>query len=136
MKYVFCAFCIAAGSVAAAPLQAAEKVYDCSASFNTTRGFIAPRVVFFVDADKGTVRVLDGIIQSVNGGPIDGVLRKRSDKVHRIDWRVDDMPSDAGGINVTYRANLNHVAKTYTMEAGVAGYDNDARGRGSCALAK
>ncbi len=119
----------------AAPLAAAERVYDCTASFNTTRGFIAPRVIFFVDAQKGTVRVLDGIIQSAAGEPLAAKLAKRSDKVHRIDWEVRNLPTQAGAINVKYRANLNHAARTYTMEAGVAGYDNDARGQGSCKLA-
>ncbi len=136
MKHVVCALAVLAGTAAAAPGLARERVYDCTASFNTTNGFIAPRIVFFVDAEKGSARVLDGIVQSINGGPMAGRLSKRSEKVHRIEWRVENMPTQAGALDVTYRVNLNHAAQTYTMDARVAGYDNDARGQGRCKLAQ
>ncbi|MCV3272584.1 hypothetical protein [Roseobacter sinensis] len=136
MKHVLGVLLAVAGLAAATPIRAAETVYDCTASFNTTRGFIAPRIVFFVDAQRGTVRVLDGIIQAVNGGPVEGSLKARSEKVHRIDWRVSNVATEAGALNITYRANLNHAAQTYTMEARIGGYDNDARGQGSCKVAR
>lgn len=115
---------------------ASEVIYDCTATYNTKSGFIGPRVVLFVDAEKSSVRVLDGLIQGTAGGPIEGKLTKQSDKVHRIDWRVENVKTQAGALNVTYRVNLNHVANSYTMEAKVGGYDNDARGEGRCKIAR
>ncbi|MDW3222472.1 MAG: hypothetical protein R8G34_06210 [Paracoccaceae bacterium] len=134
MKKTFWAALLALAGAATAAT-AAEVIYDCSASYNSSKGFIGPRVVFFIDTEKAIVRVLDGVVQGTVGAPIEGKLTKRSDKVYRIDWRVINVPTQAGALNVTYRADLNHVAKSYTMEARVGGYDNDARGEGRCKIA-
>ena len=115
---------------------AAETVYDCNASFHTSNGFIAPRVILFIDEAKGTARVLDGVVQGVIGEPLEAKLSKSSSKVNRLTWTVNNIPTQSHQLDVSYRLNFNHQSKSYTMTATVGGYDNDARGEGRCKLAR
>lgn len=139
MKNFLCAVSILTGVAAAAAASgasAAEIIYDCKASFNTKNGFLGPQVIFFVDADNGTVRVLDGVVQGVVGEPVEGTLSDRSDKVYRIEWRIRNIPTDREDLNVAYRANLNHATNKYSMEAQISGYANDVRAQGACQVSR
>ncbi len=62
---MFNKFLILALFLSAKPLLAAEQVYSCDATHKSRWGYVAPQVIFFLDDQNGTVRVLDGIIQTI-----------------------------------------------------------------------
>ncbi len=115
-------------------VSAQERIYSCEASYQSSDGFVGPQIVFFIDEAKGSVRVLDGIVQHYSGGPVEGKLTKRSDKIFVINWAVDNIKSRERIVGADYRANLNISRNRYTMKAVVRGYDNNSRGEGRCKL--
>jgi len=126
----------AAGAVFLAPAPLwAEDVYDCTAQHRGSDGWTPDRVIFFVDAEKQTARVLDGVTQYVEGGPIDAKLQKRSETAYNINWVVRNIPSrNEGALTAEFSAILRPEKGRFSVTATVRGYDNSPRSQGRCVL--
>lgn len=128
---------LVAASVSGTQVAAAETMYDCSASYKSPRGFISPRVVFFLDAANGKARVIDSVIQGVVGQPLNVKVTKKSEAVYQFDWEVEDIPTTEGLYTFPYSATLNVAKNTYRMKAHVAAnYRQRPRGQGSCKVSR
>ncbi|WP_298972425.1 hypothetical protein [uncultured Roseobacter sp.] len=123
--------CAVAGAV-----PAAETIYGCEATYVSKQGFVGPEIYFFLDEEKGTVRVLDGVVQSVTDGPMAGKLTKRSNSIYRVNWTVANIKGRTTELTVNYTGNLYLEKNKYTISAVVRGYDNKVRGEGRCKILK
>ncbi|GFE52059.1 hypothetical protein So717_38120 [Roseobacter cerasinus] len=113
---------------------AAETVYECKASHKSPNGFVGPRTIFFVDDKKGTVRVLDGIIQRYNGGPMQVEVKERSETSYRLSWTVVDLQTTEGKYDLNYTAILRPKVRKYQVNVVGINYRRRPRAEGNCTI--
>lgn len=131
---MFKKFFVAVLALQATPVLAAETVYSCDATYTSRWGYVAPQVVFFLDEQNEKARVLDGVVQGVNGGPIEAQFSKRSDAVRTITWTLNNIKTTSSTVDGTYKANLNLSKMTYTVKVTLSGTGSDPRGQGRCKI--
>lgn len=113
-----------------APLSA--QAYRCTVKeTGGSTGWIAPEMIFGIDQGGG-VQVNDGIIQTVNGGPMDAKVSSDNETRIVFTWSLDMTNADVQSTRMAYRATFDRATQKIRVAAKPAGYANDFEGRGTC----
>ncbi len=121
--------------VFALPALARPIVYVCHNSSNRQQSVIQGEMVIAHDVANGRVSVNDGLIQTVNGGPLEGAVD--SDNPIRIvfKWTVDNV-RNRGGQNATlsFRGTYFKADGRFQLSMRPLGYDNSFQDQGTCTV--
>jgi hypothetical protein len=125
-----CLFVVSLGM--ACPTMA--KVLDCAmATTQASGGWVTDRYIFDIDDAAGSVQAIDGLIQSVHGGPMVARLADNSAKKTVVTWTVQMTSSSGQQTKMQYRAAIFNGDKTITVTATPGGgYSNRFEARGKC----
>ena len=127
-------FAAALGLAAATAQARPVDVYDCS--FNTNRPFMSEKVIMTHDIESDEVMVMDGMINFVEGEPIEARISQNDNDRFTASWRVVFRDSSGTTARLDYRMafikrNSNSV---YSMSAGQ--YENRESARGRCTVSR
>ncbi|WP_405111152.1 hypothetical protein L0Z65_04455 [Phaeobacter sp. BS52] len=117
---------------AAAPVAAAPVTYDCTIQSYEKHGWIASRVLVFVDHDEKVSGVMDGIIATRQKTPMIVPYDQRSKQRLKLKWTLKNLGSSQGSTKVTYSATMDEPRMKLSISARVHGADNRPSGSGPC----
>ncbi|MFU1682820.1 hypothetical protein ACM258_09625 [Phaeobacter piscinae] len=117
---------------AATPVAAAPVTYDCTLQSYEKHGWIASRVLVFVDHDEKVSGVMDGIIASRQKTPMIVPYDQRSKQRLKLKWTLKNLGSSQGSTKVTYSATMDEPRMKLSISARVHGADNRPSGSGPC----
>lgn len=121
--------------------QAQAKEYHCKIERNGQKtAALPPAVVVWHNEQTGEVKVLDGLIKAMSGGPIAGSVSVDNDR--RITFRYDvkkvSGTNQHGGSafanTLSYQLTIQKANLSAVMSMKPLGYANTFRGKGLCAL--
>ncbi len=119
--------------VASATPALAEDIYCTTADIGPQAGYFGPDIWFMLDRAAGTIRVADGIIQTVaKKDDLAAKVSEISDNRFVASWNVDMTNSSVQATRMTYRATYRFGEKTVIIRAIPSGYDNEFMARGTC----
>ena len=114
------------------PAEAA--VYECTMSSRSRDNWVAPKM--WIDMrETNVVKVYDGHVERSKGDaayPVNYTMRGQTR--YMMKWTLDGLQGTQDENTVDYSATFDRAAQTISVRARVRGYDNNAHGRGNCAL--
>ncbi|WP_157960231.1 hypothetical protein [Albibacillus kandeliae] len=97
--------------------------------------FLQGTMYLGLNADQTEGRAYDRFIDLVHGHDIPVELKRTSERKLQYFWRVTQKkPKYGHSFKLDFMVRLDTVAKTITVSAHPAGYDNWASGEGKCVL--
>ncbi len=111
---------------------AAAVTYDCEMSTFEKHGWIAPRILVFVDRQNEVAGVFDGMIAETSGVPKQIEFNPRSDTKLKVGWKVDNIPARTGSATATYSGTMDEARLKLSLSVRVHGWDNRPSGTGKC----
>jgi len=106
--------------------------YDCEMTSFEKHGWIAPRILVFVDRQNEVVGVFDGMIAETSGVPKQIAFNPRSDTKLKVSWKVDDIPARSGSASASYSGTMDESRLKLSLSVRVHGWDNRPSGAGKC----
>jgi len=106
--------------------------YDCEMTSYEKHGWIAPRVLVFVDRQNEVVGVFDGMIAETAGVPMKIEFNPRSDTKLKVGWKLNNIPARTGSASATYSGTMDEARLKLSLSVRVHGWDNRPSGTGKC----
>ena len=118
----------------AAPVSAETLVLDCAFKEQGSTGWIPPRVILSRDLTSNKVSVIDGIVQTVYGAPIEATIATENNVRTTYVWAIKGYTNATGQYlsQFQYRVTVPKSGKTVTISAVPVGYSNSMQGSGTC----
>jgi hypothetical protein len=119
-------------ALAGTQAMAAGAKYSCEIKGKGQDGFVAPKMLIEMSADRSSATIYDGYIHNTHGKPITVKAAKMSEGKYRIKWDMLVETSNEGDLPITYTLRFNEKRQTYTINGFLHGFDNRIGGSGTC----
>ena len=115
---------------------ASAAVYKCNMTTTAAGfGFLSPEIYFDFSQNNTEGRVLDRLVQHVYGEPIAASVKSVRKNVYRIRWEVKNVPTRGRtDVNMNFSAHLDLNSKKLNLLGYLPSNNQEATGRGRCAL--
>ena len=118
----------------APPVGAETLVLDCTFKEQGSTGWIPPRVILSRDLANNTVSVIDGIVQTVYGAPIEATIATENNVRTTYVWAIKAYTNSTGQYvsQFKYRVTVPKSGSAVAISALPVGYANTMQGTGTC----
>lgn len=123
----------AVGFVLAATPSLAREVYECSfPELANNMGYLPTTVLLAREAGSQTIAVVDPIIQSMEGGPIDVPVAEENSSKLSVSWPLMLQSKMNDYVKVQYRISIQKSSLSASLSGRPQGYSNSFRAQGRC----
>lgn len=123
-------FAAALAALLGSPAIADAVLYECDIDARRARGWVSDKMAIIFD-DKGTVRVVDGVLRHYVGVPTQARVRKTGDLV-RLNWEIAGATDHVGQVipTLSYTAKLDLKTLSVSVLAKPARFPERFTGKG------
>lgn len=109
--------------------------YDCKTASTKTNTLFSAEYLVLRDQNTGTVQVLDGVIQSMFGKPIDAKIKRENDAVMVVGWTLKNVVnSERQSATLNFTLAIQKANGNFTIQMLPLGYGNTFENQGLCAV--
>ena len=124
-------------STAASQVFAAPVAYICEYTSHSRSGWIPPKAWYEIDEEKGTARVFDGYVKTVQDGPLGTNLIPLKTNKFKLKYKLTGIPtSNSSAAIASYNIRLDVAKGRSSLSVIVHGSDNRPSGTGRCEVYK
>ncbi|WP_054008565.1 hypothetical protein [Cypionkella psychrotolerans] len=121
-------------TMAATGAVAQPMVYDCAPSSGADDSIIQSHILIAHDPDAGAFLVNDGVIMSVYGGPIKGVVAAESKEWVTFSWRIERIKLGSIRSNLDYRIKVHKPDGRLAFTVMAPSFSNQIDDVGHCTV--
>lgn len=119
-------------SALAAPAVARD-VYECTfPEVRNNMGYLPTLVVMSRNPGEKTVSLVDAIIQSETGGPIDVKIAEENDRKLSVSWTIMLQSTNNDYVKMAYRLSMQKSGLSASLSGRPQGYSNTFSAQGKC----
>ena len=117
--------------------KAAEQVYDCRMTTGSSN-LIPPRILIIRNLATNEIKVLDGLIYTIQKDPMPAKVKVDSASRLELGWTIRKLPLTGGDGDGTGIFALTFIKGDLSVHESIvlAGFDNAENRSGTCALVK
>lgn len=110
-------------------------IYDCVTGSTQTNSLFTAEYQITIDPKSGKIVVLDGLIQAVIGKPLDATLKRETDAVLVVGWRLKNVVNNSKqSATLDYTLAIQKANGRFTIQMIPLGFSNSFQNKGSCSL--
>lgn len=123
------AMALGTGAAVAKPV-----VYDCAPSSGADDFIIQAHILIAYDPDAGEFLVNDGVVMSVYGGPIKGIVAAESKEWVTFSWRIERIKLGSISSNLDYRVKVHKPDGKLALTVAAPSFSNQIDDVGHCTV--